>query len=47
MDGHTAFNGPQSKPRWLVLLVFEDTGTAMLVLERTVDFLLRKTYKVM
>ena len=47
MDGHTSFNGPQSKPRWLVLLVLEDTGTAVLVLERTVDFLLSKTYKVM
>ena len=47
MDGHTPLNGPQSKPCWLVLLVLEDAGTAMLVLERTVDFLLSKTYKVM
>ena len=39
MNGHSSFNGAESKPGRLVLLVFEDAYTAMLILQWTVNFL--------
>ena len=44
VDGHSAFNGAQCKASRLVLLVFEDAHSPMLILERTVDFLQRQSH---
>lgn len=41
MNGHTSLNGAKSKACREALLVFEDGHTTMLVLQRTVHFLLR------
>ena len=43
VDGHSAFDGAQCKASWLVLLVFEDAHSSMLILERTVNFLQRQS----
>ena len=40
MNGHTSFNGAESKPSRLILFVFEDAYTAVLILQWTVNFLL-------
>ena len=39
VNGHPSFNGAESKPSRLVLLVFEDAYTTMLILQWTVNFL--------
>lgn len=39
VDGNPSLNGAQGKSCGLVLLVLEDAHTAMLVLQRTVNFL--------
>lgn len=39
VDGHPSLDGAEGKPSWLILLVFEDAYTAVLVLQRTVNFL--------
>lgn len=43
MNGDSAFNGAKGKPYGLVLFVFEDANTSMLVLQWTVNFLQMKT----
>ena len=39
LNGNSAFNGAQSKAAGLSLLALEDADTAMLVLQRAVQFL--------
>ena len=39
MNGHPSFNGAKSKTSWLILLVFVDAYTAVLIFQWTVDFL--------
>ncbi len=41
VDGHPSLNGTQGKPSRLVLLVLEDSHSAMLVFEGTIEFLQR------
>ena len=41
MNSHSPFNGAQCKASRLVLLVLEDGHAAVLILEGTVDLLLR------
>ena len=40
MNGHASFNGAKSKPSRLILLVFEDAYTAVLILQWAVNFLM-------